>query len=311
MSWMTLAGFPLPLLRGTFSERDDPAGDQADAADGSRVRTRWGERSTLPGRTKLLTRADANRFKKLIKGLGENWLFSSTTTRYSSRGNGTVSTPTVTTSGGKFTNTGFVTVGSGLTLSFNTYVDPSITDWWIQVWRKETAALDGASGGIFVGTDGYHLYDIMGSGKFFGTALEVPNLKVYRDGVLKADSRIEKWLVFSSSLDLKGISATGVNGAHDYSVLTVRPFKGLTTWPAISAARTVAEALLPETLLGGDCLLDSYALSVGVGEKTVLGSVDRVEPAKANAASRDDKTAREFNARFIDFTLSQSRPDSP
>ena len=277
MVWAKLRGYTLPILRGSWRRSDAALGEDVDTISGTIVGTRFAEREVFSGETKMLTREKRDAFVGLIKGLGEVWLWSPTMVAYSSKGTGgtTNLTASITTTGGKFTGTGFLTPGSGVSLVLATTL---LRRWWIEVWRNETAAVDGLAGGISVGANGWHHYVLHGSGTLAAGA-NPAGLTQYRDGA-PGNFNAGHWFGLNSSgqVTLRGVSSAGSNAAKQYGQTIAQPFHGLSTWPAIAAARTVAEAALERLLLEGDDVGDARTV-IGrvVDQRTEDGHADGVE----------------------------------
>jgi hypothetical protein len=315
MVWASLEGIPLPIFRGSWSRSDNPQGVESRTISGAFVQTRFAEGEVFRGRSTALNKEQRESFRGLIKGWGETWRFDTGSvagsSSYSTKGSGWSAAPTITTgSGGKFTGTGLLTVASAGTIrALATYSKR----FWISLWRFETAAVDGA--GITVGVDGWHRYDVMGFSRantidatgdlytldqtdFARGVTTLKRASVWRDGVA-GTYKAGFWLDFNNAgtgLQLSGKSSSNVNANKDYSMIAVRPFWGQSTWPAIGAARVIADAGLERLNLEGDDLQSGEVRVVtggAVDVDTVDGFVDGV-----------------FGRR-LDFTLSDAVDASP
>lgn len=282
MVWASLDGIRLPLLRGSWVRTDNPLGVDAVAISGARAQTRFAEGEVYRGKTKGLTLEQRESYKGLLKGWGETWLFNSTVNRsLSSKGTGTTTAATTSGTGGKFTGTGLLTVGSGSTITFATTYAKR---FWVTVWRTETAAVDSA--GITVGADGWHQYDFMGylqagtvdaSGDLWSFnqvdanrgAVTLERCRVWRDGIA-GTFKAGHWFAFNgaSGFVLSGKSSNNVNASKDYSHVVARPYHGQADWPLARSTRLIADAGLERAWLEGD------DMPSGDGRKVVCNAVD-------------------------------------
>lgn len=274
MPWATLRGFTLPVKRGSWRRRDLPLGEETVSIMGSTLTTRHAEREAFSGETTMLTAVERDAYRGLIKGLGEIWLWSSTFGRYSSKGTAASSTPTATT-GGVFDGTGYRTVASGAWLDLSRSMTRR---WWVEVWRDESLAVDG--GGVSpMGPDGWHHYVISGSGDTDGNP-DPADVRQWRDGV-EGNHNVGHWFrVLLGVVGLKGASSVGVNADKSYSQVIVQPYWGLDAWPAVAAARTIAEAPLERLWLDGDDLVEARQVT---GAAPDVSTVDGSKDGEANA----------------------------